>query len=702
MMDMDVKVEKGREIDDAGNGGVKGQHSRINTINSNRRAHYHLPGVYPLNPERTKDLFDMDVDTDTDTETDMTTTVGKRSRSKRPWPWTSASATSATLTHSPLSRERHNEDTDGHFTVQYLRHSKSWTCLSDINQLAMTQGNSSEDESEGKRDQETSRRRRQDSKNKSEINNYRNNNTFSDKTPEQKEERAKLDESDRKMLAVQSILQWQQNKTNQNTSLNNPNYTQSSISSNSTSTSTAIFPHKTMTTTIVAIDDISTGRPTYTATTATFSSSSAVDDISTNRSTTTITTTTTTTTTTTGSARPFPPFAIRPISTITADDISCYRPSRPSPASIRVTTAIASTEDISCSPIRHTATARTDDISSRPVRPTGRTDDILSKPTRPSAGLARTDDISTRTDVIASTPIRPFPPFATTSVNSPVRTASKTEDISSRPTRPFPPFATTTRTTTTTMTASTATDDISCYRPTARPVPMRPQFLAFTPIIDDIATDTTTTTTSTLSVSYESSTTPPPPSTNSPHLSIPSPASSAGRFSPYYYSQLSPYSRAAGAASPLPARRCSADTSIQMCILQGFLDRHSNGHIMYPKPKPSKCCSLSGSSCSGSGSEEDGEEEGYSSSSNGSSSSPTSFSDADSDSEDEDKEEEDIDEEDEEFQNRMLLLSQSPNLSSVDFRDFFMTERQATANTRQADSPVFFQGFPLLNMTRIE
>ncbi|KAG0293235.1 hypothetical protein BGZ96_003115 [Linnemannia gamsii] len=138
-----------------------------------------------------------------------------------------------------------------------------------------------------------------------------------------------------------------------------------------------------------------------------------------------------------------------------------------------------------------------------------------------------------------------------------------------------------------------------------------------------------------------------------------------------------------------------------MCILQGFLDRHSNGHIMYPKPKPSKCCSLGGSCSSDSGSEED--EETEDSSSNESSSSSTSFSDTDSDQEDREVQEEDIeDEDDEEFQNRMLLLSQSPNLSSVDFREFFMTERQATANTRQADSPVFFQGFPMLNMTRIE
>ncbi|KAF9121040.1 hypothetical protein BGX30_002824 [Mortierella sp. GBA39] len=556
-VEVEVEVEMGRETDDVGNGG---QQYRTNNNNSNRRAHYHLPGVNPLNPERTKDLFDMDVDTDTDTENDMTAAVGKRSRSKRPWPCTSASASSAALTHSPLSRERHHEDADGHFTVQHLWHSKSWTCLSDINRLAMARSSSSEDESEEKRDQETSCRRHQDSNNKNEI----NNDTRCDKTPEQQEERVKLDESDRKMLAAQSIIQWQ-NNTNQSTGLNNPNYTQS-LTPNSTST--AISPHKIMTTTFVAIDDISTSRPTYTATTATFSSN-----------------------------------------------------------------------------------------------------------------------------------------MTTSATTSEARTVPKTEDIASRPTRSFHPFATTTRTTITTTTASTATDDISCYRPTARPAPMRPHFLAFTPIIDDTVMDTTTTTTSSFSVSYESPTTPPPPSTNSPHLSIPSPASSAGRFSPYYYSQLSPYSRAAGAVSPLPARRCSADTSIQMCILQGFLDRHSNGHIMYPKPKPSKCCSSSGSSCSSSGSEEDGEEEEDSSSSTGSSSSPTSFSDAESDSEDQDDQsmkEEDIDEEDEEFQNRMLLLSQSPNLSSVDFREFFMTERQASANTRQADSPVFFQGFPLLNMTRID
>ena len=49
---------------------------------------------------------------------------------------------------------------------------------------------------------------------------------------------------------------------------------------------------------------------------------------------------------------------------------------------------------------------------------------------------------------------------------------------------------------------------------------------------------------------------------------------------------------------------------------------------------------------------------------------------------------------------RFLLLAQSPNSSEFDFgEEFFVTERQASARKYQADSPVFFNGFPLLQMT---
>ncbi|KAK3848703.1 MAG: hypothetical protein J3R72DRAFT_6080 [Linnemannia gamsii] len=760
MVDMDMDVEMGEVMGDViGNVSGGGRRYQSNNSNNNRRALYHLPGVYPLDPERTKDLFDIDM-MDTDTDTEMPTdTSSSTQRSKRPWPWTSASASAASVTRH--SKERLQEDVNGGLlTVQYLRHSKSWTCLSDMNRLALARASSS-NESKGEEDQGMSRSRREVEREEKggEISNSLALGDKTSRLQQQQKQRGKLDESDRKMLAAQSIRQWQ-NNTNQSTGS-----TTDSASNYTQSTSTSNFPHKIVTTTIIAIDDISTGRPTYTASTATLS---AVDSIFTNKSTTT-------------ASRPSPATAITTSEgpTMTTDDISCYRPLRQAQTPNRATTAIVSpvpvTDDISSRPTRRTTVApRTDDISSRPsprsaptttiddischrpVRSIPKTDDISSRTTRftprtdeissrPVRSAPRVDDISSRsicfiptTDDISSRPMRPTPmaddissrltrsaPQTDDISSRPTRTAPKIDDISSRPTRPASriddisckPTHSDTRTddissrpirpapsTSFTATATTAAtiDDISCYRPTARYAQMRPQFLAFTPI-DEFLDTTMTNTITTTSVTYEFATSERPRS-SSPHFSISSPASSGGgRYSPYYYAQLSPYSRA-GAASPIPERRWSADTTVQMCILQGFLDRHSNGHIMYPKPKPSKCCSLSG--CSNSDSDEDGEEDDDSSSSNGSgsesSSSPTSFSD-ESDREEEDKDEEEIDEDDEEIQNRMLLLSQSPNLNDLDFRrDFFMTERQSTASNRNADSPVFFQGFPLLNMTRID
>ncbi|KAF9982700.1 hypothetical protein BGZ65_002577 [Modicella reniformis] len=118
--------------------------------------------------------------------------------------------------------------------------------------------------------------------------------------------------------------------------------------------------------------------------------------------------------------------------------------------------------------------------------------------------------------------------------------------------------------------------------------------------------------------------------------------------------------------------RASGATSPRTFMLQGFLARHSNGHIMYPKP--TKCST----ECS------------YSRQSSGSDIESSSISLA---SEDDD---------DDKFDERFLLLAQSPNPSEFEFNEFLTAERQKNAGKHQADSPVFFNGFPLLQMTRMD
>jgi len=132
------------------------------------------------------------------------------------------------------------------------------------------------------------------------------------------------------------------------------------------------------------------------------------------------------------------------------------------------------------------------------------------------------------------------------------------------------------------------------------------------------------------------------------------------------------YSSASSSATSTPAasRRGSYATSPRTFMLQGFLARHSNGHIMYPKPI--KCSA----ECSDS----------YSSSESGAESSSVSQT----------------SEDDEEFDERLLLLAQSPDPSEFEYNEFFMSERQKNVAKHQADSPVFFNGFPLLQMTRVD
>ncbi|KAG0322578.1 hypothetical protein BGZ99_003234 [Dissophora globulifera] len=109
-----------------------------------------------------------------------------------------------------------------------------------------------------------------------------------------------------------------------------------------------------------------------------------------------------------------------------------------------------------------------------------------------------------------------------------------------------------------------------------------------------------------------------------------------------------------------------SSSSPQTFMLQGFLERHSNGHIMYRKPihSSTNCpdCRLL----------------------------PPTFhlDDTDDDHDTSDQ--------------RFLLLAQSPNPSEFELSDFVSTESQKAARLHQADSPVFFNGFPLLQMAARE
>ncbi|KAF9925725.1 hypothetical protein FBU30_004521 [Linnemannia zychae] len=390
--------------------------------------------------------------------------------------------------------------------------------------------------------------------------------------------------------------------------------------------------------------------------------------------------------------------------------------------SSRSTYPIPRIDDISTRPTQ--LIPRTDDISSRPSRPIPRTDGISSRPAR---SIPWTDDVSSpptrfapRTDDISSRPARSTPKADNMS-SRPNCSISSSDNTSPRPIRPAPKkegvarlstppthifklepktdaAKSTSKSEATAATITTTTDDSTLHRkPKSRSagITLFHPNLAFTPLDDKVSSEANQNEALVEQHSF-----------NSPRFSIPSPSSSvssgSGRYSPYYYSQFSPHSHTR-AASPIPTRRFSAGTAIQMDLLQGFLDRHSNGHILYPKLKPSKCCHLDG--CVESDHDHYHDHDGLmnedSSCSSFSSVSASSNNESESDrSEGTDQGDQ---EEDEDLRNRMLLLSQSPNLDYHDFkRDFFMTEGQATASYRSADSPVFFQGFPLLNMTRIE
>ncbi|KAI1309334.1 hypothetical protein EDD11_004117, partial [Mortierella claussenii] len=153
-------------------------------------------------------------------------------------------------------------------------------------------------------------------------------------------------------------------------------------------------------------------------------------------------------------------------------------------------------------------------------------------------------------------------------------------------------------------------------------------------------------------------------------------------------------------------RRESDAKSPQTFRLLGFLARHSNGHIMYRKPTN---CSIDCSDASSyasrsslSGSDNDDDDDGETTVGRSTSLRCSALIAVKTDERATENDDDDSDQ-DEQLDDRFLLLAQSPNSSEFEFGDdFFMTENQMNASKHQADSPVFFNGFPLLRMTPMD
>ncbi|KAF9914434.1 hypothetical protein BX616_008300 [Lobosporangium transversale] len=148
-------------------------------------------------------------------------------------------------------------------------------------------------------------------------------------------------------------------------------------------------------------------------------------------------------------------------------------------------------------------------------------------------------------------------------------------------------------------------------------------------------------------------------------------------------------------------------TSPQTHVLHDILARHSNGHIMFPKPKycTSQCSDTSRSLSS------DDDDGGASAQGGGViPKTETLIGGVVKDKEtvkaemehDEDGDDDSSDGDEYEQDDRFLLLAQSPNPSEFEIGEFFMSEAQKNTSRHQADSPVFFNGFPLLRMTPLD
>ncbi|KAI8599466.1 hypothetical protein EDD21DRAFT_416769 [Dissophora ornata] len=142
------------------------------------------------------------------------------------------------------------------------------------------------------------------------------------------------------------------------------------------------------------------------------------------------------------------------------------------------------------------------------------------------------------------------------------------------------------------------------------------------------------------------------------HIYTPQPLPISVASTPIWYTEYS-----STTSTPAISRQGSCATSPQTCMLQGFLAQHSNGHTMHRRPANSSvdcsdCCQSSESN--------------------------------------------NIDEGEMDLDDRFFLLAQSPDPNEFEYGEFFMTESQKNARLHQADSPVFFNGFPLLRMTPMD
>ncbi|KAF9115768.1 hypothetical protein BGX27_006550 [Mortierella sp. AM989] len=146
-------------------------------------------------------------------------------------------------------------------------------------------------------------------------------------------------------------------------------------------------------------------------------------------------------------------------------------------------------------------------------------------------------------------------------------------------------------------------------------------------------------------------------------------------------------------------------------MLETFLKQHSNGHIMYPRPTNcTETCSDSSHSSSSSACLGSSDNNQFNNSSND----DVDIPDIDDDElflsttissvtvlSDRDMVDNDFDEDHLDHDERMLMLGQSPDPSEFDPDEVFMTENQKNAGKYVADSPIFFNGFPLLRMTPV-
>ncbi|KAF9994743.1 hypothetical protein BGZ79_000462 [Entomortierella chlamydospora] len=190
-------------------------------------------------------------------------------------------------------------------------------------------------------------------------------------------------------------------------------------------------------------------------------------------------------------------------------------------------------------------------------------------------------------------------------------------------------------------------------------------------------------------------------------ISTPSPIPSAPASVPSTTSRNLHLSRDSNTSSSPSVSRgtlsMTASSPETLTMLQDFLKQHSNGHIMHRRPiNCPEICPDSSRSCSiptGSGDNDNND----------------CSSGDDNTNEDDDKDSEsalqssimitmvDVDQQnvDKLEDDRLLILGQSPEPSEFDPEEVFIIGKQKDAGKHVADTPVLFNGFPLLCMTPV-